>query len=127
MGDRHLSCLSRRGRCREAVVARRRTQGLINTRSPCGAAAGCDLLIFASKNKIKRSQPRCTRQLLQGNVSDESRIGKCRVRPYNVLRNFMQPGQSQSYIVCRLARHSEVFSHVVTAPQRHRRSFLTGR
>ncbi|MNN10517.1 hypothetical protein D3C81_1234410 [compost metagenome] len=30
-----------------------------------GAAEGCDLLISLVKNKIKRSQPRCTRQLLQ--------------------------------------------------------------
>jgi hypothetical protein len=31
-----------------------------------GAAARCDLLIVTLKNQIKRSQPRFTRQLLQG-------------------------------------------------------------
>jgi hypothetical protein len=33
-----------------------------------GAAEGCDLLILPVKSRVKRSQPRCTRQLLQGNT-----------------------------------------------------------
>jgi hypothetical protein len=33
-----------------------------------GAAEGCDLLILFVSNNAKRSQPRCTRQLLQGNT-----------------------------------------------------------
>jgi hypothetical protein len=36
---------------------------LPHTAALVGAAEGCDLLILIFKNKIKRSQPRCTRQL----------------------------------------------------------------
>src|ERR1700759_4931740 len=38
------------------------------TVKPVGAAARCDLLRLIAKIRIKRSQPRCTRQLLQENA-----------------------------------------------------------
>jgi hypothetical protein len=38
------------------------------SRASVGAAEGCDLLILFLKSKIKRSQPRFTRQLLQEQV-----------------------------------------------------------
>ncbi|MNE64415.1 hypothetical protein D3C80_1598280 [compost metagenome] len=45
------------------------TAGLISRMyHSVGAAEGCDLLILPVKNRVKRSQPRCTRQLLQGNT-----------------------------------------------------------
>ncbi|CAI8959550.1 hypothetical protein EMIT0196MI5_50311 [Pseudomonas sp. IT-196MI5] len=43
-------------------------QFLSNVPSPTVAAEGCDLLLLFVMNKAKRSQPRCTRQRLQGNA-----------------------------------------------------------
>ncbi len=38
----------------------------VNDTAPVGVAEGCDLLMLFLESKIKRSQPRFTRQLLQG-------------------------------------------------------------
>ncbi len=60
--DKCLHSAFRRGRSRSKAFRRANARPDL-TRSRVGAAVGCDLLILLLK--IKRSQPRCTRQLLQ--------------------------------------------------------------